>query len=259
MDEQVFPAEPVYAEQRQRCARRDGRTRCRQSSRSSRPAARSRGLWNLFLPEVVRTLAARLRAAGRADRLVARARTRGDELRGAGHRQHGGAAPGRHRRAEAAVAGAVARRRDPVGLRDDRARRRVLGRDATSRTSIVRDGDDYVINGRKWWTTGAADPRCAVLIVMGRTDPDADAHRQQSMVLVPMDTPGVELVRSLPVFGYDDQHGHGEIVLRRRARAGVEPARQRRRRVRHRPGPARTGTRAPLHAADRHGRARAVS
>jgi acyl-CoA dehydrogenase len=82
------------------------------------------------------------------------------------------------------------------------------------RTSIVRDGDDYVINGRKWWTTGAADDRCAVLIVMGRTDPDADAHHQQSMVLVPMDTAGVEMVRSLPVFGYDDQHGHGEIVFR---------------------------------------------
>jgi acyl-CoA dehydrogenase len=70
-----------------------------------------------------------------------------------------------------------------------------------------------VVSGRKWWTTGAADPRCAVLVVMGRTDPSAEAHRQQSMVLVPMDAPGVTLVRSLPVFGYHDQHGHGEIVL----------------------------------------------
>jgi alkylation response protein AidB-like acyl-CoA dehydrogenase len=79
------------------------------------------------------------------------------------------------------------------------------------RTSIVRDGHDYLINGRKWWTTGTADERCQVLVVMGRTNPDAPAHRQQSMVLVPMDTPGVELVQSLPVFGYDNQHGHGEI------------------------------------------------
>jgi acyl-CoA dehydrogenase len=70
-----------------------------------------------------------------------------------------------------------------------------------------------VINGRKWWTTGAADSRCRVLIVMGRTDAEAAPDRQQSMILVPMDTPGVELVRSLPVFGYDDQHGHGEIVF----------------------------------------------
>ncbi|MHB1740013.1 MAG: acyl-CoA dehydrogenase family protein, partial [Actinomycetes bacterium] len=81
------------------------------------------------------------------------------------------------------------------------------------RTEIRRDGDMLVIEGRKWWTTGTADPRCRVLIVMGRTDPGADTYHQQSMVLVPVDTPGVEVVRSLSVFGYDDQHGHGEIVF----------------------------------------------
>jgi acyl-CoA dehydrogenase len=79
-------------------------------------------------------------------------------------------------------------------------------------TSIVRDGDDYVINGRKWWTSGAADPRCKILIVMGRTNPDAASHQQQSMVLVPIDTPGVNVIRSTPVFGWQDQHGHCEIV-----------------------------------------------
>ncbi|MGX9789069.1 acyl-CoA dehydrogenase family protein [Mycobacterium sp. MMS18-G62] len=79
-------------------------------------------------------------------------------------------------------------------------------------TSITRDGDDYVINGRKWWTTGASDPRCKVLIVMGRTNPDAASHQQQSMVLVPIDTPGVNIIRSTPVFGWQDQHGHCEIV-----------------------------------------------
>jgi acyl-CoA dehydrogenase len=78
-------------------------------------------------------------------------------------------------------------------------------------TLITRDGGDYVINGRKWWTTGASDPRCKVLIVMGRTDPDAASHRQQSMVLVPVDTPGVNILRSTPVFGWQDQHGHAEI------------------------------------------------
>jgi acyl-CoA dehydrogenase len=78
-------------------------------------------------------------------------------------------------------------------------------------TSIVRDGDEYVINGRKWWTTGAADERCQIFIVMGKTDPDGPAHRQQSMVLVPRDTPGLEIVRHLPVFGYQDQHGHSEL------------------------------------------------
>jgi acyl-CoA dehydrogenase len=80
-------------------------------------------------------------------------------------------------------------------------------------TSIVRDGGDYVINGRKWWTTGAADPRCKVLIVMGRTNPDAASHQQQSMVLVPIDSAGVTVVRSTPVFGWQDQHGHCEIVF----------------------------------------------
>lgn len=79
-------------------------------------------------------------------------------------------------------------------------------------TSIVRDGDDYVVNGRKWWTSGASDPRCKLLIVMGRTNPDAAAHQQQSMILVPIDTPGVTIVRSTPVFGWQDQHGHCEIT-----------------------------------------------
>jgi acyl-CoA dehydrogenase len=88
----------------------------------------------------------------------------------------------------------------------------VASSDATNiSTSIVRDGDDYVINGRKWWITGAADPRCKIMIVMGKTDPTAHVHMQQSMILVPMDTPGVEVVRALPVFGYQDQHGHCEI------------------------------------------------
>ncbi|MCW4354534.1 acyl-CoA dehydrogenase family protein [Hoyosella sp. YIM 151337] len=80
-------------------------------------------------------------------------------------------------------------------------------------TSIVRDGDEYIINGRKWWITGVADDGCKVFIVMGKTDPAAAPHRQQSMVLVPRDTPGVQIVRHLPIFGYQDQHGHSEIVL----------------------------------------------
>ena len=81
-------------------------------------------------------------------------------------------------------------------------------------TSIVRDGDHYVINGVKWWTTGAMDERCKILIVMGKTNPDADAHHQQSMVLVPMDTPGVTVERNLQVFGYVDQHGHAEVSFK---------------------------------------------
>lgn len=79
-------------------------------------------------------------------------------------------------------------------------------------TAIVRDGDDYIINGHKWWTSGANDPRCKVLIVMGRTNPDAASHQQQSMILVPTDTPGVNIKRSTSVFGWQDQHGHAEVI-----------------------------------------------
>lgn len=81
-------------------------------------------------------------------------------------------------------------------------------------TDIRRDGSDYVINGRKWWSSGAGHPRCDFFIVMGKTDPDAAPYRQQSMILVPRDTPGVSLVRHLPVFGYDHApHGHFEVAL----------------------------------------------
>ncbi|AJH78983.1 acyl-CoA dehydrogenase [Heyndrickxia coagulans] len=79
--------------------------------------------------------------------------------------------------------------------------------------SIVRDGDEYIVNGRKWWSSGAGDPRCKIAIVMGKTNPDAPRHEQQSMILVPLDTPGVKIERMLPVFGYDDApHGHAEIT-----------------------------------------------
>jgi acyl-CoA dehydrogenase len=90
----------------------------------------------------------------------------------------------------------------------------VASSDATNvRTTIRRDGDEYVISGRKWWISGSADPRCQIFIVMGKTDPDAATHRQQSMVLVPRDTPGLEITRHLPTFGYQDQHGHSELAF----------------------------------------------
>jgi acyl-CoA dehydrogenase len=90
----------------------------------------------------------------------------------------------------------------------------VASSDATNiATRIERDGNDYVINGRKWWISGSADERCQVFIVMGKTDLEAPAHRQQSMVLVPRDTPGMTIIRHLPIFGYQDQHGHSEIVF----------------------------------------------
>jgi acyl-CoA dehydrogenase len=91
----------------------------------------------------------------------------------------------------------------------------VASSDATNiTTQIVRDGDDYVINGRKWFISGAADERCKIFIVMGKTDPNAEAYRQQSMILVPRGTPGLTMERHLPLFGYQDQHGHSEVLFR---------------------------------------------
>jgi len=92
----------------------------------------------------------------------------------------------------------------------------VASSDATNvQCSIERDGDHYVVNGRKWWSSGAGDPRCAIYIVMGKTDPEAPRHSQQSMIVIPANTPGVSVLRPLTVFGYDDApHGHMEVVLK---------------------------------------------
>jgi acyl-CoA dehydrogenase len=91
----------------------------------------------------------------------------------------------------------------------------VASSDATNiQSSIARDGDSYVINGHKWWSSGAGDPRCKIAIFMGKTDPKAAIHKQQSMILVPMDTPGIRIKRMLTVFGYDHApHGHGEVTF----------------------------------------------
>jgi acyl-CoA dehydrogenase len=88
----------------------------------------------------------------------------------------------------------------------------VASSDATNvAMRIERDGDEYVLNGRKWWTSNALHPNCRIMIVMGKTQPDAPMHRQQSQILVPIDTPGVTVMRGLPVFGYQDQEGHAEV------------------------------------------------
>src|SRR6516165_8673937 len=91
----------------------------------------------------------------------------------------------------------------------------VASSDATNiQARIIRQGSEYIINGRKWWTSGAGDPRCQIAIFMGKTDPTAAQHKQQSMILVPMDTPGVKVKRMLGVFGYDDApHGHADVLF----------------------------------------------
>ncbi len=132
----------------------------------------------------------------------------------------------------------------------------VASSDATNiETAIVKDGESYLINGRKWWSSGAGDPRCKIAIVMGKTDPKAATHAQQSQILVPLGAPGVKIVRMLPVFGFDDApHGHAEIILENVARAGREPASGRRAGFRDCSGPTRARPHPPLHAHDRCGR-----
>ena len=136
----------------------------------------------------------------------------------------------------------------------------VASSDATNmQLRIERDGDDYVLNGRKWWTTGAIRERCKILIVMGKTDVNAAPHRQQSMVLVPRDTPGVKILRNLPRVRLLAPGGARRDRVRGRAGAGHEPDRERGRRLPDRAGAARPGAHPPLHAHDRRGRARAAS
>ena len=214
LDEAVLPAEPVYEAWR---AERRGTPREWDTPpvvEALKKDARSRGLWNLFLPDV--SGLSNLEYAPVAEvsgwspviapeAINCQAPDTGNmetlHLFGTPEQKEQWLTPlleGEIRSAFAMTEPAVA------------------SSDATNvQTSIERTGpgDDaeYVINGRKWWISGTADPRCSVFIVMGKTDPGAPTHRQQSMVLVPRDTPGLEIVRHVPVFGYQDQHGHSEL------------------------------------------------
>ena len=116
--------------------------------------------------------------------------------------------------AEAEMAAAADGRRDPLRLPDDRAGGGLVGRHQHRNRASRRDGDHYVINGRKWWSSGVGDPRCKIAILMGKTDLKAAKHQQQSQILVPLDTPGIKVEKMLPVFGFDDApHGHAEVLL----------------------------------------------
>ncbi len=209
MDEHVYPAEPVYAAWR---AANDPHEPP-PVVEELKAEARRRGLWNLFLPAesglCVLDYAPLAELTGRSPELAPEALNCAAPDTGNMEVLHMfGTEEQKKRWLEPLLAGTI---RSGFAMTEPE----VASSDATNiRASIRRDGDSYVVNGRKWWTSGAADPRCAIFIVMGKTDPDAPAHRQQSMILVPRDTPGVEIVRHLPVFGYQEQHGHSEIVFR---------------------------------------------
>jgi acyl-CoA dehydrogenase len=217
MDEHVYPSEPVYAAQRKDLIASGDPHRLPPVVEELKSIAREQGLWNLFLPDCtdpehglsVLDYAYLAELSGRSIEIAPEAMNCSAPDTGNMEVLHMfGTVEQQQRWLQPLLDGKI---RSAFAMTEPD----VASSDATNiATRIELDGDHYVINGRKWWTTGAMDPRCEILIVMGKTDPSATTHQQQSMVLVPIDTPGVNVLRSLPVFGYHDQHGHGEIEFR---------------------------------------------
>lgn len=212
MDSHIYPAEAVYREQREALTAQGKGQHVPPVVEELKVEARTRGLWNLFLPDVSGLsnvdYAHLAEITGRSPHIAPEALNCAAPDTGNMEVLHlFGTAEQKERWLRPLLDGEI---RSAFAMTEPA----VASSDATNiSTQITRDGDDYVINGRKWWISGSADPRCAVMIVMGKTNPDAAAYAQQSMILVPMDTPGVTVVRPLPVFGYWDQHGHCEITF----------------------------------------------
>ena len=208
MREQVFPAEPVWAAH----LREHGDHAHPPVMADLKAEARRRGLWNLFLPSLSGLsnleYAAVAEISGWSPVLAPEAiNCQAPDTGNMETLERFATDDQRKRWLEPLLDGTI---RSAFAMTEPA----VASSDATNiETTIRRDGDEYVVDGRKWWITGVADERCEIFIVMGKTDTEAETHRQQSMVLVPRDTPGVQIVRSLPIFGYQDQHGHCEIVF----------------------------------------------
>jgi acyl-CoA dehydrogenase len=213
LEERIYPAEDVYAAQLKAAPTR---WMVPPIMEELKQAARAAGLWNLFLPES--DLGAGLSNAEYAPlcELMGRSPIASEAFNcsapDTGNMEvlvRYGTPAQQDRWLKPLLAGEI---RSCFAMTEPA----VASSDATNiECRIRRDGDHYVIDGHKWWTSGAMDPRCAIAIVMGKTDPTAAKHLQQSMILVPMNTPGVEVVRALTVFGYDDApHGHAEVMFR---------------------------------------------
>jgi acyl-CoA dehydrogenase len=215
MQRHVYPAEAQYEAELAENTRAGKRWTQLRTIEDLKPKARAEGLWNLFLPESDR-------GAGLTNQEYAPLA----EIMGAvpwspevfncsapdtGNMEvlvRYGTPEQRKRWLEPLLEGRI---RSAFAMTEPA----VASSDATNIESrIQRDGDDYVINGRKWWTSGAGDPRCGIYIFMGKTDPDSPRHSQQSMILVPADAPGLKVLRALSVYGYDDApHGHMEVLF----------------------------------------------
>ena len=211
MDNEVFPAEKTYHHQREEFIKAGAPHKLPPIVEELKKKARAQGLWNLFLPHLdhgltVTDYATLAEITGWSPDIAPEAINC--------------AAPDTGNMELLDMFGTPEQKKqwlEPLLNGEIRSGFAMTEPDVASsdarniRTSIKKDGDHYIINGTKWWTTGAMDERCKILIVMGKTNPDADDHHQQSMILVPIDTPGVEVKRNLTVLGYVDQHGHAEV------------------------------------------------
>ena len=215
MESHVYPAEPVYAEQMEEATKKGNRWIVVPVVEDLKKKAKAQGLWNMFLPHSEHgagltnleyaPLAEMMGRVGFASEVFnCSAPDTGNmevlDRYGSPHQQDQWLKP--------LLAGEI---RSAYIMTEPA----VASSDATNiATRIERKSDHYLINGRKWWSSGVGAPRCKIMIVMGKTDPDTDKYRQQSQVFVPMDAPGVKIVRMLPVFGFDDApHGHGEVLF----------------------------------------------
>ena len=211
MDNEVFPAENKYHQQREEFFKAGTPHKLPPIVEELKKKARAQGLWNLFLPHLdhgltVTDYASLAEITGWSAELAPEAincaapDTGNMELL-----DMFGTAEQKKEWLEPLLNGEI---RSGFAMTEPD----VASSDARNiKTSMRKDGDHYIINGTKWWTTGAMDERCKILIVMGKTNPEADDHHQQSMILVPITTPGVKVIRNLTVLGYIDQHGHAEI------------------------------------------------
>ncbi|HTZ85712.1 MAG TPA: acyl-CoA dehydrogenase family protein [Solirubrobacteraceae bacterium] len=209
MDEHIYPAEKVYAQQLRDSGDPHHQPAVMEELKS---LARERGLWNMFLPDEQdgaglsnSDYAPLAEMLGRSP-IASEACNCSAPDTGNMEVLHQFGTPEQKERwlrplLEGEIRSAFAMTEPDVASSDAR----------NIELRIQRDGEEYVLNGRKWWTTNALHPHCRIMIVMGKTDPDGPTYKQQSQILVPLDTPGVSILRSLPVFGYEDQDGHGEI------------------------------------------------
>jgi len=213
MDEHIFPSEPIYAEQMEEFTKQGNRWQVPQIIEDKKKVAKKEGLWNLFLPENpmgesmsnldYAPLAELMGRSGIASEIFNCSAPDTGNMEVIA--QYGN--PDQQERwLKPLLDGEI---RSAFGMTEPN----VASSDATNiGSSIVSDGDDYVINGEKWWTSGAGDPRCKIIVFMGVTNPDNPKHQRQSQILVPMDTPGVEIKRMMTVFGSDDApHGHAHM------------------------------------------------